>query len=447
MPHISADVERYLAAFDVFEKTRAAGEPSWIGDIRRAAISRFATLGFPTSRQEEWKYTSVAPLLKINFVPADDNHAGLTGKILTPLTPKGLESPRLVFVNGRYSEDLSSLRSLPEGVTVGSLAVALRDSPGKVEPFLTRQTSHPEHAFVALNTAFMEDGAVVFVRKGAVVEAPIHLLFVSLPRGKPTLAYPRNLIVAEENSHAVIVESYIGWENDVYCTNAVTEIFSGESARVAHYRVQRESEKAFHVATVQSHLQGGNTFLSSSLALGGALVRNDVNAVLDGEGSECTLDGLYLLRGEQHVDNHTRIDHVKPHCSSRELYKGVLAEGSRGVFNGKIYVHKAAQKTDAKQVNKNLLLSGNAVINTKPQLEIHADDVKCTHGSTIGQLDPDALFYLRSRGMNPESARDLLTYAFVSEMINRITIGPLQAHVEGLVHSWFGTDGSSVERA
>jgi Fe-S cluster assembly protein SufD len=231
----------------------------------------------------------------------------------------------------------------------------------------------------------------------------------------------------------MIIESYVGLNNALYFTNVVTEIVAGDNAVVAHYKLQRESEEAFHISTVQVSLSHNSNFSSHSIDLGGALVRNDVNAVLDGQGIECVLDGLYMVAGRQHVDNHTRIDHVKPHCSSRELYKGVLGGRSRGVFNGKIYVHKDAQKTDAKQTNKNLLLSEDAVINTKPQLEIYADDVKCTHGTTIGQLDQEAIFYLRSRGIDLEAARGLLTYAFASEMIGRIKVEPVRAQLEHLL--------------
>jgi Fe-S cluster assembly protein SufD len=258
-------------------------------------------------------------------------------------------------------------------------------------------------------------------------------LFVSTTHEKPTVSHPRNLIVVDNDSQATIVESYVGLENDVYFTNVVSEIRGGENAILTHYRLQQESQEAFHIATVQAHLRRSSNFSSHSIALGGALVRNDVTAALAGEGSECTLNGLYMVTGHQQVDNHTRIDHEKPHCRSRELYKGILDGKSKGIFNGKIFVHKAAQKTDAKQTNKNLLLSEDAVINTKPQLEIYADDVKCTHGSTIGQLDQDAMFYLRSRGIGLQAARRLLTYAFASEIITQIKIEPVRTQLDNLL--------------
>jgi len=433
--------DKYLADFERFEKNGWTGSPPWVHQTRKAAISGFAELGFPTTQHEEWKYTSVAPIVKVPFRPADDEPDGLTKESLSLHTLGQAACAQLVFVNGRYSPALSSLRSLPEGVKAGSLAMALSADPAAVEPHLARHASSQGHPFVALNTAFIQDGAFVSIPKGKVVETPIHLLFVSTPpfgsahdkRGKPTISHPRNLILAGDDSQTMIVESYIGLNNALYFTNVVTEIVAGESAVVAHYKLQRESEEAFHISTVQASLNHSSNFSSHSIDLGGALVRNDVNAVLDGKGIECTLDGLYMVAGRQHVDNHTRIDHVKPHCSSRELYKGVLGGRSKGVFNGKIYVHKDAQKTDAKQTNKNLLLSEDAVINTKPQLEIYADDVKCTHGTTIGQLDQEAIFYLRSRGIDLEAARGLLTYAFASEMIGRIKVEPVRAQLEHLL--------------
>ncbi len=425
--------DNYLADFAWFEKNRAVQGPSWVQKIRQAAISRFAELGFPTTRDEEWKYTSVDPIAQVGFRLAKYGLDGITTKALAPVTLGESASVQLVFVNGRYSRELSSLRSLPEGVKVESLATALKTDPAWMEPHLTRYASYQDHAFAALNTAFMEDGAFVYLPKGKVVEKPIHLLFVSILYGESAILHPRNLIIAGSNSQATIIESYIGLENSVYFTNAVTELIAGENAVIDHYKLELESEEAFHIATLQGHLDRSSNFLSYSIALGGALVRNDVNAVLAGEGVECALNGLSLVSGRQHVDNHTRIDHVKPHGSSRELYKSILDGRSTGVFNGKIYVHKLAQKTDARQMNKNLLLSEDAVIDTKPQLEIYADDVKCTHGSTIGQLDQDSLFYLRSRGIDPEAARSLLTYAFANEIISYMKVELIRARLENLL--------------
>ncbi len=452
--------DRFLSDFELFEKNGATAGPSWIREIRKAAISRFSELGFPTTRLEEWKYTSVASIANVRFSRAEHARAGLTPEALALTTLEEVACAQLVFVNGHYSRELSSFRSLPEGVKAESLAKTLDSDPSSIEPHLARHASYHDHSFVALNTAFMNDGAFVYVPRGSVVEQPIHLLFVSTAPfdsaqdrpfdsaqdrpGTAVVSHPRNLVVLDDGSHAMIVETYIGLGSDVYFTNVVTEIVGGKNAVIGHYKLQRESEAAFHIATVQAHLDRSSNFSSHSIDLGGALVRNDVNAVLDGEGVECTLNGLYIVAGRQHVDNHTRIDHAKPHCSSRELYKGVLDGKSRGVFNGKIYVHKAAQKTDAKQTNKNLLLSQDAVINTKPQLEIYADDVKCTHGSTIGQLDQDAMFYLRSRGIGLAAARSLLTYAFASELVSRIKVEPMRTRLENLLLTRF-RDGSEPE--
>lgn len=434
MSEISEVREHYLSSYAGFGKNRGpAGNPSWLAPIRQAAISRFSEIGFPTTKDEEWKYTSVAPIVKVPFRPAVPDSNGPTSDRVAQATIGEPACTRLVFVNGRYSEELSSIRSLPQGVKAGSLSAHLASEPAALEPYLARYARYQEQAFVALNTAFMEDGAYVHVPRGVVIPEPICLLFVSTAQKEPAVSYPRNLILVDEGSQATILEGYFGLDNGIYFTNVVTEIVAGPSAMIDHYKLTAESDGAFHVATQQAHLDRASNLSSHSISVGGALVRNDVNASLEGEGVECILNGLYVVSGQQHVDNHTRIDHVRPHCSSRELYKGVLDGKAKGVFNGKIYVHKNAQKTDARQANKNLLLSKDAWINTKPQLEIYADDVKCTHGSTIGQLDQDAIFYMRSRGLGLEAARRLLTQAFASDMVQRIKIEAMQARLDQLL--------------
>jgi Fe-S cluster assembly protein SufD len=278
----------------------------------------------------------------------------------------------------------------------------------------------------------LEDGAFIRIAKGVVLDAPIYLTFLSMPGQDPTVAHPRNVIVAGADSQAAIIETYLGCGEQPYFTNPVTELVAGENAVIDHYKLQTESEQAFHVATLQAQLGRGTNFRSHSISLGGALVRNDVNAVLS-EGAECTLNGLYLAAGEQHIDNHTCIDHAKPHGTSHELYKGILDGRSTAVFNGKILVRKDAQKTDAKQTNKNLVLSEESVINTKPELQIHADDVRCTHGATIGQLDAEAIFYLQSRGIGRADARNLLIYAFARDIVDRIKVEPLREQLEQML--------------
>ncbi|MCI0420515.1 MAG: Fe-S cluster assembly protein SufD, partial [Acidobacteria bacterium] len=313
----------------------------------------------------------------------------------------------------------------------GSLAEVLEKQAELVQPHLARYAGVSKEPFAALNTAFTADGAFIYLPKDSVVEEPIHLLFLSTgERNRPLVSHPRILVLAEANSQARILESYASLGEGVYFTNAVTEVVAGENAFIDHYKLQRESLEAFHISTVQVQLGRSANVSTQSISLGGALTRNHVNTVLDGEGGEATLNGFYLVNGRQHVDNHTCIDHAKPHCNSHELYKGILDGKARGVFNGRIIVRPDAQKTDSKQTNKNLILSEEALVNTNPQLEIYADDVKCTHGATIGQLDADSIFYLRSRGIDLESARHLLTYAFAGDFIHRLKIEPLRIALE-----------------
>ena len=439
MMHNTAAQDIYHAHFARFAQqlaSNASNGSSWTQWVRRAAFSRFAAIGFPTTQEEAWKHTNVAALAKIPFTPAGYGRAALRDNVLTRASFGQMTCPQLVFVNGHYAPELSSLQPLPAGVIVGSLAQAISANRRSVEPHLAGYASFQKHAFVALNTAFMQDGAFIQIPSGTSVAAPIHLLFVSTAPEQATVSSPRNLIVVDRGGQATVVESYVGVEPEVYLTNAVTEVVVGEHAVINHYRLQQESKAAFHMATLQVHQDRSSHVTSHAIALGGALARNEVTAVLDGEGSECTLNGLFMVAGQQHVDNQTRIEHVQPYCTSRELYKGVLDGKGRGVFNGTIYVHKAAQKSNAKQTNKNLLLSPDAWINTKPQLEIYNNDVKCGHGSTIGRLDEEALFYLRCRGIGLEQARSLLTYAFASEMLSQINIEPMQAALHETLHTW-----------
>lgn len=408
--------------------------PSWLRTIRREAIARFAELGFPTTRLEDWKYTNVTPIAQMPF---------RLGHTLASLAVSRLALPQLglnrgsqlVFVNGRYVPDLSSVQAMPHGTKVGSLAAVLAQEPDLVQPYLAHSADYVTQCFTALNTAFIQDGALVHLPKGTVISEPIHLVFLSHASEEATVSHPRSLIIADESSQATIIETYAGAGDGTYFTNAVTEIVVGPNAQLAHYHVQRESERAFHVSSVEARQGPHSRLWSYAVSLGGRLARTDINTVFTAEGGECSLDGLYMLQGSQHVDHHTTIDHQKPRCSSRELYKGVLDGKSTGVFNGKVYVRPNAQKSDAGQVNKNLLLSEDAVINTKPQLEIFADDVKCSHGATIGQLDDNALFYLRSRGIGAAAARDLLISAFAQELINRMDCEPVRTQLEHIVWS------------
>ena len=423
--------ENYISSFASFETSRASNDPAWLNKLRRSAWDRFLQLGFPTTHDEEWRFTSVAPITKVPFKLAADA-TDPSSAALASFTFGTWPGIQLVFVNGAYSAALSSNPVQPNGVFAGSLADALEKQANRVQPHLAHYASVSGEAFAALNTAFISDGAFVYLPKGCVVEEPIHLLFLSAgDKTGPKVCHPRVLVLAEANSQAQILESYgsLG-EGSTRFTNTVTELVAEENAFVDHYKLQRESLESFHISTVQVQLGRGANVSTQSISLGGSLVRNHVNAVLDGEGGEATLNGFYLVNGRQHVDNHTSIDHAKPHCNSHELYKGILDGRARGVFNGRIIVRPDAQKTDSKQTNKNLILSEEALVNTNPQLEIYADDVKCTHGATIGQLDGDAIFYLRSRGIDLESARHLLTYAFAGDFIHRLKIEPLRLALE-----------------
>ena len=414
-------------------------------------MARFEALGFPTTKNEDWHFTSVAPIAEQTFRAAMTTKAGVSSEGSTAgmvaradLMRFTFDQPAwhtLVFVNGEFSEDLSSYAGLGQKVRINSLGKAIRSGVGRPERHLGKIAAFENHAFTALNTAFIRDGAFIELQANAVVDEPIHLLFVSEGEGE-AISHPRNLIVAAENSRASIIESYISIRDSSYFTNAVTEISLGEGARVDHYKIQRESEKAFHVGTTQIRQDRDSQLHSFSFAVGGLLARTNIYTSLDGAAATCTLNGLYLTDGVQHIDNQTSIEHIAPNCPSHEVYKGVLDGRSHGVFNGKVYVHPEAQKTDGKQSNDNLLLSPTARVDTKPQLEIFADDVKCTHGATVGRLDEVAMFYLNSRGIGPETARMLLTYAFAADVLETIELLPMKEHLERMVLSRFADSGA-----
>lgn len=423
------DTDLYLTAYEEFEHSIASWDTPWLRPLRNAAIARFSELGFPGKHNEDWKYTSLAALLKVPF------QLGQAEAVATEFIQPHIfdNCHQLVLVNGRYSPELSAPKDLPPGLVLTSLAEAIHKHGELVEPHLARHARHEDLALTALNTAFVRDGAFIYLRKNTAVEKPIHILHISTAAGEPIMAFPRYLIVAERSSQATIVESYVGPEDQVYFTNAVVELVAGENTHIDHYKIVRESGKAFHIANLQVAQQQYSNVFSHYIALGGHLIRNESRTVFLGENGECTFNGLYLGRDQQHIDNHTVIDHAKPNCNSYELYKGLLDDKSRGVFNGKIFVRPDAQKTDAKQTNQCLLLSDDATIDTKPQLEIFADDVKCTHGATVGQLEEASLFYLRSRGVDREQARSLLIYAFANDIIQRIQVEPIRAQLQDVL--------------
>jgi Fe-S cluster assembly protein SufD len=429
---------------------RPSSGPRWLKDLRERSAARFTALGFPTVRDEEWRFTNPAPVVTVEYKPADGG-AHLTAQQIDAFL-WGSAPNRVVVVNGRYSPELSRVTALPAGVRAGSLSAyvngALQADAETAQRLLGQLADVNERAFAALNTAHLDDGAYVHIPEGVVVDEPIDILFVSAnTAGAPaSISHPRCLIVVGDRAQARLVETYVGLDG-AYLANAVTEVFVGESGVLDHYKVQQDSLSSSHVASMHVHAARSANFSSHSFALGGRFVRNDVVAKLDGEGAEVTLNGLYLADGDRLVDNHTTIDHARAHCPSHEVYKGILGGRARAVFNGKIIVRPDAQKTDAKQTNRALLLSDDALINTKPQLEIFADDVKCTHGATIGQLDEDAIFYLRARGLTFAEARDMLIHAFAGQILDRVQIAPLKQALEDELYAQLARDLAEADAA
>jgi Fe-S cluster assembly protein SufD len=422
-PSRPAEVARWREEHDAFLSGRPFGTPEWLCALRARGIAAFEAEGFPTTRDEDWRHTSVAGLARTVFTRGR-SPAVRPDEVAALSFGRAFEGRQLVFVDGRFAPELSSVGS---GLEARSLREVLDREPDRVQPHLDRLAAAPDRAFAALSAAFLEDGAFVAIPAGAVLPAPIHLLFFSSSGSRPTASHPRVLVVAGPNSQAAIVESYGGPAGKTYFTNAVTEVVLEDGAVLDHYRLQRESANAFHVGTLAVEQGRASRFSSHAVSLGAALSRTDIRQVFTAEGGECVLNGLFLGADSQHTDTHTWIDHAAPHCSTRELYKGIVDDRARGVFVGRILVRPGAQKTDAVQTNKNLILSREALVDSLPQLEILADDVKCKHGSTTGQLDPLALFYLRSRGIGEKAARALLTYAFASDVVQRIRVEAIRA--------------------
>jgi Fe-S cluster assembly protein SufD len=426
--------EQFMANFGALE---AQPGPPWLAELRRAAMDRFEELGIPTTTIEAWRQSNLASLAETAFVPAPAADSRAYVAAARAALP-GRRGPLLVFVNGRYTPGLSQAGVERAGIRATSLAAALETDPETVRPSLDRLAEDRESPFVALNTAFFADGACIVIPRGKVVEEAIQILYISLGGAEPTVNYPRSIILAGEASQARIVESFLGPEGDRYFCNAVTQLDLAQGAVIDRVFVQQESEAAFHISRFEARLGPGSVMHNYSIQSGARLARNEARAILDGEGGECHLNGLYLAHGGQHIDNHTLLDHVAPRCHSDELYKGILDDHATAVFSGKIHVHKGAQKTDAIQSNRGLLLSDSAILDSQPQLEIFADDVKCTHGASIGQVNRDAIFYLQTRGVDREAARGLLTYAFANEVIERLTIAPLRERLDDLLAAKFG---------
>jgi Fe-S cluster assembly protein SufD len=426
----------YASAFRELIETRAVNEPSWLRLLRQKSFDRFESVGYPSVKEEDWKYTNVTPIAKANFAPVlSSNRTTVTASDLQPLSHEETRNSSLVFLNGRYRKDLSDLQALPADAVVLSFSEGLtfERHAAVIRQHFEHYAGDSENGFTALNTAFAE-GVLIVVPANTTVEKPIHLLFVSESnKASAPASFPRVLVVAEENSNATIVETHASLTGGKYLTNAVVDLTIEHGANLHHYKVQRESTDAFHIAATTADLGAGATYDTTTINFGAAISRHGIEVRMDHEGAQCSVDGLYMVDGKQHTDTHSVIDHRQPRCSSHQLYKGILDGKSRAVFNGKVFVRHGAQQTDARQTNKNLLLSPEAHVDTKPQLEIFADDVKCAHGAAVGQLDLEELFYLESRGINPTLARNMLTYGFAEEVIEKIKIGSIKRELDEAV--------------
>lgn len=433
MPKAAIEKENYFSAFKLFAKTREGRDPAWMTTLREKAAESFESIDFPTTRTESWKYTNITPILKSSFRQVFDLDA--TEVSLRAIAPSTFEESRrlqLVFVNGLFSRELSNLTGVPDRVFVGDFQDGAAEYGKLISKHLGVYADYRDQAFTALNTAHIGEGAFVLIPEGLAVEKPIHLLFVSTG-AEPTASHPRALIIAGKGSIATVIESYVSIGDSVYFTNAVTEVVADEDAVLDHYRLQEESDRGFHIGSTEIHQERGSHYTSVSISLGAGLSRHDINAALAAENVETTIDGLYVTSGEQHHDTHSVIDHQKPHSVSHQLYKGILDDRSRAVFNGRVIVRQGALLTDARQLNKNLLLSSEAHVDTKPELEIFADDVKCSHGATVGQLEDEEIFYLASRGLPLDRARALLTYGFAEDVIRKIKLKSAREQLDRIV--------------
>jgi Fe-S cluster assembly protein SufD len=400
--------------------------PVWVRERRELAAKRFAEVGFPTTKQEDWRFTNVSPIAAAGYPLAAGSFAQAPSLVSGVSVPGSL---RLAIVNGQFAAGLSDLGAMPKGVRIAGLRDGARDGADGLEQHLGTVFGIDAHPFAALNTAHLDDGVAIFIANGAVVETPIHIVVVT-GGDHAVAAHPRVLVVAGEHSQVRIAQTFIGAPNSEYFNNAVAEVVVGEGAVVDYYTDQRESERAFHIANIQARVAAKGVFASHAFSTGARIQRHDIGIALKGEGADCTMNGVYLADGERLMDTHTALDHAMPHCTSHEVYKGILAGKAKAVFNGRIIVRLDAQKTDAKQTNRALLLSDDATINSNPQLEIFADDVKCTHGAAVGQLDEEAMFYLQARGLTRAEARDMLLHAFAGEVLEGLKIPALREQIE-----------------
>ncbi len=431
----NTDIKQYFVdQFQKFENSLNGGRESHFHQIRKSALDEFSKLPVPTTKDEEWKYTNISPLLKHNFVEGKKTY--VNPDRITKFLFDQLEHSLMVFVNGNFSHHLSRLEEIPHNVKVSSLAEELKKDNPVISEHLGKYAKQENQIFTALSTAFTNDGAFIHIPDGKIVENAIHIIFLTTSDQK-IFTQPRNLFIAGKNSQVTIIEHYVSEDESIYFTNSVTEIVVDDNAVVDHIRLQEESTKAFHIARMEVDQQRSSNFSSHLISTGAEFARNDFNTKFNDQGSECTLNGLFMIKDDQLFDAHTMIDHAKPHCISHEHYKGILQDKSKGVFNGKVMVRQDAQKTNAFQENNIILLSDDAVMNTKPQLEIFADDVKCSHGATIGKLDQNAMFYLKSRGIGDEAATAILIHAFASDVITSIKLPELREYLEKIITQRF----------
>jgi len=416
-----------------FQRLQSGLTGDYLAGNRLDALEKFRNIGFPTQRLENWKYTDVKPVIRKNFTIPDNALDRINADFLVKARLHDVECHELVFINGIYSTQFSNVKTLPAEAVIQDLAHAGESRRKLVSEHITRYADIGLHSFAALNTAFMNHGALIYVPGNTSLDLPVNIIYLAGFNDKPAAIYPRNLIILGEGSQVTVIENYIGVDNADYFTNTVTEVSMQAGSRLQHCKIQQESLASCHIGNFHVRQGKDSQLESHSISLGGSLVRNDIHSQLQADGAAIILNGLYLAGGRQHMDNHTRVDHQKPHTSSRESYRGVLDGHARGVFNGKVVVHKDAQKTDAEQSNANLLLSDDAEVDTKPELEIYADDVKCSHGATVGQLDKDMMFYLRTRALDEITAKNLLTYAFTADVIRRIGPPALRNYLEQLI--------------
>ncbi|NIP39868.1 MAG: Fe-S cluster assembly protein SufD [Candidatus Dadabacteria bacterium] len=444
MQIILKDTNSYLEGYKELISSNDLGPAKYTENTKQQAIDNFVKLGFPTLKDEDWRFTNILPIVKSEFVLQRKKPAGTADIDINKHLVPELDSHLMVFVDGVFSKELSDVGQVNEAIIIKPIADALNENRELVEKHLFSCADIEAEAFTALNTAYFSDGAFVYVPKNTVLDKTVQILYVSA-NPAAYMYSPRNLIVVEQSSRAKIVEHYVSLVASVYLSNTVSEVIIGENSTVDHYFIEQDSKKAYNISSLEVKQSANSNLNSHSFLLGGSIVRNNIHPVLSGQGCDSHINGLFLPAGRQHIDNFMKVEHASPHCDSRQVYNGILADKSKGVFHGRIIVHEDAQKTDAKQTNRNLLLSDTAKIDTKPQLEIYADDVKCTHGATIGQIDKDSLFYLRSRGIEQSVAKAIMLRAFASQNIEDIGDKTIKSYVEILVNNWFSEMGMEVD--